>query len=235
MECPGCRGPMDEQRFDGNYGKTVVLDICHACNGFWFDRQESLLLTPGSTLRLFRIIHERQAERRNQPAEAMSCPRCRTRLAETHDMVRATRFGYWRCPRGDGRFTTFYQFLREKHFIRTLDPEQLKELRKHVRTVNCSNCGAAVDLEKTTACSYCRAPLAILDPKQIEATVRELQQWEEKRTTIDPTVQAQVLLEKLKVDALFMPRELEAQLLGSPFGLVEAGLGAALKLLKNVL
>ena len=235
MNCPGCSEPMAEQRFEGNYGTTLVLDICHACQGLWFDKQESLQLSPGSTLRLFRIIHEKQAERRNQPAEGTSCPRCGSRLVETQDMVRATRFGYSRCPKGDGRFITFFQFLREKSFVRTLDLKQVAELRRYVRTVGCSNCGAAVDLEKSAVCGYCRSPLAILDPKQIEATVRELQQWEEKRTTIDPTVQAQLLLDKLKVEALYAQRERELWSDGGPSGLVEAGLGQALTVLKGAL
>lgn len=225
---------MNEQRFEGNYGTTVVLDICHACQGLWFDRQESLQLSPGSILRLFRIIHERQSEHRNQPAEAMSCPRCGSRLAETADMVRSTRFSYSRCPRGDGRFITFFQFLREKNFVRSLDLKQLEELRKHVRTINCSNCGAAVDLERTAACAYCRAPLSMLDPKQIEATVRELQQWEEKRQTIDPMLPATLMMDKLKVESLYR-RHAEFPRLSEGFGLVETGLGVALKLLKDVL
>jgi hypothetical protein len=84
-----------------------------------------------------------------------------------------------------GRFTPFVQFLREKDFIRPLSPAELERLRQTIRVVQCSSCGAPVDLEKDTACPYCRAPIAILDPDAVNATVRALQSAETKRTTID--------------------------------------------------
>jgi hypothetical protein len=103
----------------------------------------------------------------------------------THDLQRTTRFTYYRCPNGHGRFTPFVQFLREKDFIRPLSPAELARLRKTIRVVQCSSCGAPVDLEKDTACPYCRAPIAILDPDAVSATVHALQTAETKRTTVD--------------------------------------------------
>lgn len=221
---------MAEERFEGNYGTTVALDLCHPCQGLWFDREESLQLSPGATLRLFRAIHEKRPQRRNPLPDALSCPRCQGSLGLTHDMQRTTRFSYFRCLRGDGRFTTFFQFLREKNFVRGLDPKQLDELRRHVRTINCSNCGAAVDLEKGAVCGFCRSPLSILDPEQIEATVRQLQQWEEKRKEIDPTLPAKLVLDRLKVENLYRRHAADfPQLVG--FGLFETSLDVVTDLL----
>ena len=40
-------------------GTRVDLDVCAPCQVFWFDRLESLRLTPAATLRLFQLIGER--------------------------------------------------------------------------------------------------------------------------------------------------------------------------------
>ena len=79
---------------------------------------------------------------------------------------------------GHGRFTPFVQFLREKDFIRPLSPAELARLKATIRIVQCSSCGAPVDLEKDAACPYCRAPIAILDPDAVDATVRALESAE---------------------------------------------------------
>jgi Zn-finger nucleic acid-binding protein len=227
---------MAEQSFEGNYGATVALDICHACNSLWFDDKESLQLTPGSTLRLFTIIHEKQARQRQPLRDPITCPRCRTRLASVIDAQRGVRFSYARCPRGHGRFITFFEFLREKNFVRPLTAKQLSELRKHLTAVNCSNCGAPVDLNTGSSCGFCRTPLSLLDAKQLEATVRELQQAEQKRKTIDPTLSARLLMDKLRADRVYGPGPADvSRLVSQPsFGLVEAGLEAVVGLLKTV-
>ena len=59
VECPHCAAQMQEATFDGHLGRHVSIDICHACQSFWFDTRESVALTPGSTLTLFRIIGEK--------------------------------------------------------------------------------------------------------------------------------------------------------------------------------
>lgn len=237
MDCPGCSVEMKEQSFEGNYGRTVALDICHACNALWFDDKESLQLTPGSILRLFTLIHERRAKQRNPLPHSMACPRCRARLASVIDMQRGTRFTYTRCPGGHGRFITFFEFLREKNFVRPLDAKQLNELKKHVTMINCSNCGASVDLTKGSACEFCRTPLSFLDAKQLEATVRDLQKAEERGKTSDPMLPAKLMMEKLRADRVFGPGGTDLAGLGSraPFGLVEAGLAAVVETLMDVL
>jgi hypothetical protein len=236
MNCPGCQEAMDEQSFEGNYGRTVALDICHACGGLWFDGPESLQLAPGSILRLLTIVHDRRADHRHPIAEAARCPRCQARLVPTSDRQRTTRFSYARCPGSHGRFITFFQFLREKNFVRALDPAQLSELRKHVRMVNCSNCGAPVDLEKAPVCSYCRAPLAMLDPKQLEKTVDELRKADEARRTIDPMLPAKLMLDRLKVESVYARMDSRGGGLGAlGEGLVEAGFDLVIDALRNVL
>ena len=47
---------MQEETFDAHLDRSVVIDICHVCQSFWFDARESLALTPGSTLALGRKI-----------------------------------------------------------------------------------------------------------------------------------------------------------------------------------
>jgi hypothetical protein len=228
---------MREQSFEGNYGRAVALDICHACNALWFDDKESLQLTPGSILRLFRIIHEKRAAHRNPLPDSMACPHCRTPLARVSDIQRGTRFTYARCPRGHGRFITFFEFLREKNFVRPMDAKQLKELKKHITMINCSNCGAPMDLNKGSACEFCRTPLSILDAQQVEVTVQELLKSEEKRKTLDPTLPVRLMMDKLRVDRVYGPEATALAGLGThaPFGLVEAGVATVVEVLTELL
>ena len=85
---------MQEATFDAHLGRRVQIDICHACQSFWFDAYESATLTPGATLSLFRIIGEKIARPQRTNADHAKCPRCKGRLRRTHDMQRATRFEY---------------------------------------------------------------------------------------------------------------------------------------------
>src|SRR6188474_846047 len=140
MNCPSCRAAMHEQTLDGHLGRPVTIDICYQCQAFWFDARESLQLTPASTLVLFKAIGEHPGPGRTTAADAVRCPRCTSRLRVSHDMQRQTRFEYLSCPAGHGRFTTFFNFLREKDFIRPLTSQQIAELRRNVPSVNCSNC-----------------------------------------------------------------------------------------------
>jgi hypothetical protein len=226
---------MTPQELDGHYGRVVPLDLCHVCGALWFDGHESLALTPGAILRLFVAISEHRAERHPPPIEAPTCPRCRRRLARTADMQRSTRFSYWRCPDEHGRFTAFAEFLREKHFVRPLSLRELAELRAHVKVVHCSSCGAPVDLEQTSACGHCRAPVSILDPGQVERVVAELRRAEEKRTSVDPALPLRLMTDRLAVEGLFQEldrRSAWSDIAGS-LGLVDAGLAAVAEFLTS--
>ena len=234
MQCPGCSTEMASQSQEGHYGRTLSLDWCVGCGVFWFDAQESIALTPGSILRLFAQIGSERAAPQAPLSDQLACPRCRARLERTVDMARATRFHYFRCPRDHGRLITFGEFLREKNFVRPLAPAELAELRAKVRMIQCSSCGAPVDLGAGSACGHCRAPVSMLDPKQVETVVRDLKLAEERRTTEDPLLAGRLLGDRLAVDRLFRdPRPVWASD-GGGFGLVEAGIAAVAGLLASL-
>ena len=171
-----------------------VVDLCDACHALWFDRHESVQLTPGAIVELFQEVQRSPVPARRPLPERMRCPRCRGTLAKTQDLRHATRFTYWRCTNGDGRFTPFVQFLREKDFIRPLTPAEIERLKAHIRTVRCSGCGAPVDLAREMVCSFCRAPVEALDPDAMSRTLASLNTAERKRTTVDVDALADAII-----------------------------------------
>jgi DNA-directed RNA polymerase subunit RPC12/RpoP len=222
---------MWEQTLDGHVGRPVTIDICLPCQSFWFDARESLALSPGGTLALFRLIGEQAGKRSFSNADLARCPRCKARLRLTQDMQRTTRFSYLRCPNDHGRLTTFLDFLREKDFIRPLTPVQLQELRQNVQTVNCSNCGAPVDVTHTAACGHCGSPLSMLDLHQAETLVAQLQKADAReRQPIDPALPLELLRARRQVEAAF-PQDRGVD--WSPTDLVDAGLQAVASWLKR--
>jgi hypothetical protein len=177
---------MEQRFFDRKPSGKVELDICFACHAIWFDQYESVALTPGAVLELFRLIHKRHDEPLRPLADALRCPGCRAGLALTHDFQRSTRISYYRCPVAHGRLTTFFQFLREKQFVRELTGAEITQLRATVKQVRCSSCGAPVDLARNAACGYCRAPVSILDADAVKKTLAELDAQERGRKLGDP-------------------------------------------------
>ena len=198
---------MEEQTFDAHLGRAVAIDICFPCQLFWFDARESISLTPGATLALFRLMGDRLATAGVTHADTAKCPRCRGRLRRTSDMQRATRFEYWRCPRDHGRLITFFNFLREKDFIRPLTPQQVAELRSHVQTVNCSNCGGPVDVTAGASCAHCGSALSMLDLPQAERLVAQLQKADSRaagdRAPIDPALPMELARARREVETAF--------------------------------
>jgi hypothetical protein len=205
MKCPECKQPMAEQSFEGVAGNRVAVDVCHGCRGLWFDRHESRQLAPGGTLRLFREMHGRPSERRQRGTPFLSCPRCDSKLETTYDMAHNNRFQYSRCTRGHGHFITFFHFLREKGIARSLKPRELAELRKHVDTLTCSDCGEPVRIANLTACLRCQAPLSLLDPDCVRTTVRDAQEMAGSRRDVPPEMAAQLLMTHMKRDG-FNPK-----------------------------
>jgi predicted RNA-binding Zn-ribbon protein involved in translation (DUF1610 family) len=165
---------MPPQSVEGN-GLVAPMEInaCAPCNLFWFDKLENVGLTPKSVLELFQFIGKAGAARRTI-ASSFNCPRCTLPLALTHDLQRATRFTYWRCPNDGGQLITFNQFLREKNFIRTPAPAELAKLRSTVRQITCSQCGGPVDLSTESACPHCGPPIALIDPDGVAKALQEL-------------------------------------------------------------
>ena len=195
---------MQEETFDGHLGRSVAIDICHACQLFWFDSRESVALTPGATLSLFRVIGEKLTRPQHKNSELAKCPRCKGGLRRTQDMQRTTRFEYLNCPNGHGRLISFFDFLREKDFIRPLTPQQIAELRQSVGSVNCANCGGPVDLSKGAACSHCGTALSMLDMKQAETLVAQLQKAEDRaHQPIDPTLPIELMRVRRETERAF--------------------------------
>jgi hypothetical protein len=112
----------------------------------------------------------------------------------TRDLQRTTRFSYFRCARGHGRYTPFIDFMLEKDFVRPLPPAEVERLRRAVGVVRCSGCGASIDLAADSACRYCRAPIAVLDPDALSRAVASLSAAEAARTHVDPSALADALL-----------------------------------------
>jgi len=225
MQCPACAAAMTALTLDGHLGTKVDLDLCAACQVIWFDRLESPRLSPGATLSLFRTISERKQMPPPPLVDPLKCPRCDLRLLLTNDRQRNTPFRYRRCAREHGRLITFFDFLREKDFVRPLSTGQLADLRANVQMINCSNCGAPIDLTRASGCAHCGTPLSMLDLNQIEGMAAHLRQADEASRTIDPTLPERMKREKEAVDSLF--EALRADAAGArpaSAGLVEMGM-----------
>jgi DNA-directed RNA polymerase subunit RPC12/RpoP len=182
---------METHEFERRQSGVIALDFCFPCQVLWFDTFESQQLTPGGVLEVFKLINERHPAARNPLPALLSCPRCHVRLALTHDLVLTrdlqgtVHFTYFRCEFGHGHLTPFFQFLLEKNFVRPVTGAELADLKAKVRTIQCSNCGAPLDLEHDSACRYCGSPISILDPEAVAKTVNELNAAQARQGTID--------------------------------------------------
>ena len=194
MNCPGCGAGMETHEFERQPLGTVALDFCFPCQVIWFDDFESQQLTPGGVLEVFKTLSERQSPSRTPLPALLACPRCRSSLALTHDLQHATRFTYFRCEFGHGHLSPFFQFLLEKSFVRPITGMELAELKAKVKTIQCSNCGAPLDLEHDNACRYCGTPISILDLDAVAKTVQALADAQTRRSTIDVDALATALL-----------------------------------------
>jgi TFIIB-like protein len=236
--CPSCQAPMRRLALDGRYGTRLAIDLCEACQGFWFDGRQHLQIAPAAILQLFEIIHDATRPKAPLPAR-LPCPRCGLRMLATDDRQRATSFRYWRCAREHGRYITFVDFLREKDFVRELTAQQLAALKAQVRSVNCSNCGAPIDLTNDTVCAHCHTALAMLDVEQVGRIVSELRDEAERAAQPLPGGAAALGLalmrERQQVESAF--REMgdpKWSLLGGSSGLVENGLTQVVSLLRRL-
>ena len=233
LKCPGCRNPMQALDLERRAVGTLVVDLCGLCQTLWFDPMESPQLSPKATLELFRAINDARPDVRHALPRSMNCPRCDTPLAETQDLQHTTRFSYYRCLRGHGRLTPFFQFLREKNFIRPIPPEELERLKSLVRIIRCSSCGAPIDLAKSTACEFCRAPIAILDPEAASRAVRELSSAEANGPPpLDDAARAAAAIIATAEFERALAREQAERVDGFALDLVEVGLSALAAVLR---
>jgi hypothetical protein len=218
---------MAAMTLDAHLTTPVTIDLCTVCHAFWFDKYENLKLSPRSTLKLLKLIGEHSSSGKPAVASDLHCPRCAAQLRETTDMQRSTRFSYWRCINDHGRFIGFFDFLREKNFIRPLTPQQIDELKQNIQTLNCSNCGAPIDLTTASLCDHCGSPISMLDMKQPQQLLAELREAAEPRP-IDPALTFELARAKREVERLFGPVDPRDDWWSSvsATGLVEAGISA---------
>jgi hypothetical protein len=201
-DCANCATAMVPLMLDA-FGtlRPIEISACAPCNLFWFDKSESVRLTPKSVLEVFQFVG-RSGRARNPLSAHFSCPVCATELALTHDLQRTTRFTYWRCRNDHGQLITFHHFLREKNFIRAPSPAELAKLRATVRQVACSQCGAPIDLAEATACTHCGAPVALIDPEGVAKALRELAAATSSPAPADPEAM-RARLGDAQIDAIF--------------------------------
>src|SRR5262245_65127524 len=111
---------------------------------------------------------------------------------------------------------------------------EIEELRQNVQAVNCSNCGAPIDLMSASTCTHCGSPVSMLDMKQPQELLNQLKQAAEPRP-IDPALPLELAHAKREVDRWFGPQALDADWWSdaSTSGVVEAGLKAVTRLLKR--
>jgi hypothetical protein len=220
-------------RVDGHLGREVDVDVCPPCQSIWFDPLEHLQLTPGATLTLFRVIGEHATRPAWQDRDLAHCPRCHAQLRRTQDLQRNTHFEYFRCPNQHGRLISFFDFLKEKDFVKPIEPAQIVELRKYLRTVNCSNCGAPVDLAANAHCAHCGSPLTMLDLAQAERLIAQLQQAGQAGKTIDPALPLALARARQQAEAACAPADGARRPGDEPGDLVGDGLRALMRLITN--
>jgi DNA-directed RNA polymerase subunit RPC12/RpoP len=224
MICPGCAAEMTHLALEGRLGTPLEIDLCPGCRAIWFDQYEDLRMAPAATLKVFEIISERSAAPAMPLTGALRCPRCQGRLLLTHDLQRTTPFQYWRCDGGHGRLMTFIDFLREKDFIRPLTAQQLGELRQNVQTINCSNCGAAIDLAKDSVCAHCGSAISMLDLQQMARTISQLRTAAASQAPADAAPAAPPSHEPANINALMAALKAEEHAISRP-NLIATGLG----------
>ena len=226
---------MEPNRLDGHMDRDVEIDLCASCQSVWFDEKESLQLTPGATLALFRLIGENVSRPAPQDGDIARCPRCQAQLRRTQDRQRNTRFEYFRCPNNHGRLTTFLEFLKEKDFIRPLTALQIAELRKNLQSINCSSCGAPIDLAKRSDCSHCGSPLSMLDMQQAERLVAQLREADRPDKPIDPALPLALARARREAEAAFegLPGQHAWGADLASMGLVGSGLMQLIRILKK--
>ena len=181
--------------------RSIEIGCCAGCTLFWFDESASVRLTPKAVLGLFQWIGQ-VGIAQNALAANLECPRCHQMLTFTHDLQRATRFTFWRCQNDHGQLITFNQFLAEKNFIRAPSADELAKLRATVRQINCSQCGAPVNLETESACPHCGAPIALIDSEGVAKALHDLGTSATTPGTADPNATSAALSDA-QIDALF--------------------------------
>lgn len=185
VNCPNCGAGMARQALEGKLGADIEVDVCFPCHVIWLDLRESLQLSPRGTLDLFRVLNEHADDARHALRQRNVCPRCGATLQLMNDIGKGGRFSYYRCPR-HGRLTPFSEFLKEKQFVRALTPMEERRLSAEIKQVQCSSCGAPIELSRGFACRHCGAALTVLDPEAVARALKELDEADATRKALDP-------------------------------------------------
>ena len=185
---------MEMVALDSHIGTPVEIDVCQPCHLIWFDNMESASLAPGSVIEMFKRIHAARDSGRNLLSMVVACPQCETTLRNSTDIAKGGRFSYSRCANGHGRLISFMQFLREKNFIRSLQPHEIATLSVKIKQIRCSSCGGPINLEADKACTHCGSAISVLDEAAVEKALVTLYAKEVQRTTIDPARMNEALL-----------------------------------------
>ena len=172
---------MQATAFRTHLDTPLEVDICWPCHLIWFDHLESVSMSAQSVIDLFTRIHAQHKDVRNLVSLTGSCPTCNRALVQSFDISRTGRFQYCRCPDGHGRLITFVQFLREKHFVRTLSEAELHKLSANVRQIRCSSCGAGIDIAHDAACTHCGSPVSVLDEAAVAKALADLDLRRERK------------------------------------------------------
>lgn len=224
---------MTEWTLDSRLGAAITFEVCPPCQAFWFDQHKDLQLSPGSTLKLMKYIGEHTSPSKPTLSQRLSCPRCDQVLTLAHDIARNVRFTYWHCKNEHGHFIGFFEFLKEKNFIHPLSPKEIQQLRENVHTVSCSSCGAAIDLQNNSACPFCHSPISILDLKEQQRMLAELQAAAVPQP-VDPTLPLKLALAKEQTSVLFQDHDAQWWQDAQSGDLVQAGLNAVARWISHL-
>jgi len=216
---------MTDWALDTRLGVPVTADVCPPCQAFWFDQGKDFQLSPRSTLQLMKYIGEHSSSAKPVLRQDLMCPQCGSTLTLAHDIARSVRFTYWNCPNQHGHFISFFEFLKEKNFIHPLSPQELQKLRETIQTVNCSSCGAAIDLQTNSSCPFCHSPISILDLKEQQQMLAQLKEAAEPKP-VDATLPLKLEMAKQQAEAQFQGVDAEWWEDARSGDLVLAGLNA---------
>ena len=223
---------MTDWTLGGRLGAQLTIDVCTPCQAFWFDEHKDLQLSPAATLELMKYIGEHSGSPKPSLSPSLVCPRCGAALTLAHNMARSVRFVYWVCPNQHGHFIAFFEFLKEKNFIHPLSPVEIQHLRESVQTVNCSSCGAAINLQTNSVCPYCHSPICILDLKAQQQMLAQLKDAAAPKP-VDPTLPMQLALAKEQTSRLFPEHDDQWWGDAQSGDLVQAGLNTVTRWLSN--
>lgn len=234
MNCSSCAAPMTDWTLGSRLGAQITVDVCAPCQSFWFDQHKDLQLSPGSTLELMKYIGEHSSTTKPALSQTLLCPRCGAALTLAHNMAHSVRFVYWQCPNEHGHFISFFEFLKEKNFIHPLSPVEIQRLRESVQTVNCSSCGAAIDLRSNSACPYCHSPIAILDLKQQQQMLAQLKEAAAPKP-VDPALPLKLAQAKMEASTVFAEHDPQWWDDARSGDLVQAGLNTVARWLADLI